>query len=140
MADGTEQIGPTSVAADVMARTLTDAVMTEGLLADRDDVLALFTWIEVGEGLRMANLGKSGTCRTVLFHVAADAPPTVWKRHLHPGGEITVVLFGSYKDADQVHWATTVQFAPAGSIHAPEPNDEETLLLVVWPDGVKILA
>ncbi len=106
---------------------------------ERQRLIDQFTWKTIDTGLNLAQVARVGDCRIVLFHIAKYAPKTIWKRHRHPAGEFTHVIFGSYQDENGVYTASTSQYSDPDSVHSPEPTGEETLLLVFWPAKVEIL-
>ena len=100
--------------------------------------LARFSWRDFGNGLSIARLAREGGKELVLYRIAADAAPDAFLRHEHVGGEFYLVLKGSIEDESGIYSAGEVVYLDAHSAHTPRARGE-TLVLVLWPDGVKLL-
>jgi anti-sigma factor ChrR (cupin superfamily) len=112
----------------------------KGFLDFRIDeaALARFPWRDFGNGLSMARLAREGGKELVLYRIAADAAPDAFLRHEHVGGEFYLVLKGSIEDESGVYSAGEIVYLDAHSAHTPRARGE-TLVLVLWPEGVRVL-
>ena len=115
-------------------RSLTDLV---ALRLD-EAALARFAWRDFGNGLSMARLAREGKKELVLYRIAEDAAPDAFLRHEHVGGEFYLVLKGSIEDESGAYGAGEIVYLDARSVHTPRARGE-TLILVLWPEGVKVL-
>lgn len=108
------------------------------LRIDTDDAaLSRLSWRDFGNGLRMARLAREGKGELVLYRIAADAAADAFVRHEHPGGEFYLVLRGKIADESGEFEQGDIVFLDPGSIHTPRAVGE-TLVLVFWPDGVRL--
>ena len=96
------------------------------------------TWRHFGNGLAMARLAREGRCELVLYRISADAAPDAFLKHLHRGGEFYLVLQGGIADETGEYREGDIVFLDAGSTHTPRAIGE-TVVLVLWPDGVRVL-
>ncbi len=94
------------------------------------------TWKDYGNGSRLGRLGRDGQTGLVLYHVQADAPADAFSPHTHTGGEAYLVLRGEVSDDDGTYPEGSMVWMKPGSRHTPRTKGE-TLILVLWPDGVK---
>lgn len=118
--------------------------MIRGTLRDIVDIQLAETgierlqWHDFGNGLSMARLAREGQREIVLYRVAADAAPDAFLRHEHIGGEFYFVLKGRIADETGEYGKGDIVFLDPRSVHAPHAIGE-TLVLVVWPEGVRIV-
>src|SRR5215470_17630577 len=124
----------TDEAMDAFHRTLSD------LMAIRLDEAALraLSWRDFGNGLSMARLKRAGKKELVLYRIAEDAPPDAFVRHEHVGGEFYLVLKGVIEDESGSYAAGDFVYLARESVHAPRARGE-TVVLVFWPEGVRVL-
>jgi anti-sigma factor ChrR (cupin superfamily) len=115
-------------------RTLSDLVT---LQVDEAGLNAL-PWRDFGNGLSMARLAREGKKELVLYRIAADAAPDAFLRHEHVGGEFYLVLKGAIEDESGSYAAGDLVFLDRQSVHTPRGRGE-TVVLVLWPEGVKVL-
>lgn len=101
-------------------------------------VLDQLPWRDFGNGLFMSRLAREGKRELVLYRIAADAPANAFLRHEHIGGEFYFVLKGKIADETGEYGAGEVVFLDPQSIHRPRAVGD-TLVLVLWPEGVRIL-
>ncbi|HEX9443935.1 MAG TPA: cupin domain-containing protein [Candidatus Binatia bacterium] len=106
-----------------------------------DDALGALSWRDFGNGLCMARLAREGRRELVLYRIAADAAPDAFLRHEHVGGEFYLVLKGAIEDETGSYGAGDVVYLDPKSVHTPHtPRGQgETIVLVLWPEGVRIL-
>jgi anti-sigma factor ChrR (cupin superfamily) len=106
-----------------------------------DQALDRLSWRDFGNGLSMARLAREGKRELVLYRVAADAAPDAFLRHEHVGGEFYLVLKGAIEDETGAYAAGDVVYLDPKSVHTPHtPRGKgETIVLVLWPEGVRIL-
>lgn len=102
-----------------------------------DDAFARLEWRDFGKGVQLAKLAREGEAGLVLYRVAADAPPDAFAPHRHTGGEAYLVLKGVIGDETGRYPAGSFVWLPPDSRHTPW-TEGETLVLVLWPQGVKI--
>lgn len=96
------------------------------------------SWRDFGNGLSMARLAREGRREIVLYRIQADADPNAFLKHEHPGGEFYLVLKGKIADETGEYEKGELVFLDPQSIHAPRAVGE-TVVLVVWPEGVRII-
>ncbi len=104
-----------------------------------DDAIGALPWRRYGNGLSMARLAREGRRELVLYHIATDAAPDAFLKHEHLGGEFYLVLKGKIVDETGEYNTGDVVYLDAQSVHAPRAIGD-TLVLVLWPDGVRIVA
>jgi len=102
------------------------------------EALDRLQWKDFGNGLSMARLAREGARELVVYRIGTDADPNAFLRHEHIGGEFYLVLRGSIEDETGVYQEGDIVYLDPGSIHTPRTRGE-TLVLVLWPQGVKIL-
>jgi anti-sigma factor ChrR (cupin superfamily) len=118
----------------VLRRSLNDLLSFE-----LDDTgLDRLSWRDFGNGLSMARLGRENNAEMVLYRIREGAAPDAFLKHEHLGGEFYLVLKGKIADETGDYQRGDVVFLPAQSAHTPRAVGE-TVVLVVWPAGVRIL-
>ncbi len=95
-------------------------------------------WRDYGNGLQMARLARAGKRELVLYRVSREAGPQAFLRHEHLGGECYLVLQGKITDETGEYSEGEIVFLDPKSVHTPRPVGE-TLVLVLWPEGVRIV-
>jgi anti-sigma factor ChrR (cupin superfamily) len=114
-----------------------------GFASIRVDEKALdrLSWRDFGNGLSMARLAREGKRELVLYRIAAGAARDVFLRHEHVGGEFYLVLKGAIADETGSYSAGDVVYLDPKSVHTPRvsPGAGETVVLVVWPEGVTVV-
>jgi anti-sigma factor ChrR (cupin superfamily) len=103
-----------------------------------DAGLDRLSWRDFGNGLSMARLAREKDAELVLYRIREDASPDAFLKHEHPGGECYLVLKGKIADETGEYQTGDVVFLPAQSAHMPRAIGE-TVVLVLWPAGVRIL-
>ncbi len=103
-----------------------------------DAALKELPWRDFGNGLSMARLARDGRRELVLYRISPDASPDAFLKHQHTGGEIYFVLKGSIADETGEYREGDFVFLDAKSIHTPRAIGD-TLVLVLWPEGVRII-
>ena len=95
-------------------------------------------WKDFGTGVRLGKLAREGDCSLVLYDADSDVEVEAFMPHMHPGGEAYLVLRGEvYYEAGTYPQGTLVWMDPE-TTHNPKTR-EKTLILVLWPKGVKIV-
>ena len=118
----------------VLRRSLNDFLSFE-----LDDAgLDRLSWRDFGNGLAMARLARENNAELVLYRIAEDASPNAFLKHEHLGGEFYLVLKGKIADETGEYERGDVVFLPPQSAHTPRAIGE-TVVLVLWPAGVRIL-
>ena len=121
-------------ASGVLRRSLNDFLHVEV-----DDVaLSRLQWRDFGNGLSMARLAREGARELVLYQIAADASPEAFVKHEHIGGEFYLVLKGKIADETGEYEKGDIVFLDAHSVHTPHAVGE-TVVLVLWPAGVRLV-
>jgi anti-sigma factor ChrR (cupin superfamily) len=121
-------------AASAFRRSLNDFVRIE---LD-EAALDRFDWRDFGNGLSMSRLARSDQRELVLYRIAADALPNAFLKHQHIGGEFYLVLKGKIADETGEYVKGDMVFLDPQSVHAPRAMGE-TVVLVFWPAGVRII-
>ena len=103
-----------------------------------DAALARLTWRDFGNGLEMSRLARQGKRELVLYRIAADASPEAFVKHEHLGGEFYLVLKGKIGDETGEYESGDVVFLDPQSVHTPRAIGE-TVVLVLWPAGVRLV-
>jgi anti-sigma factor ChrR (cupin superfamily) len=97
-----------------------------------------FNWRDFGNGLEMSRLAREGKRELVLYRIAADASPEAFLKHEHLGGEFYLVLKGTIADETGEYEKGDVVFLDPQSVHTPRVSGE-TVVLVLWPAGVRLV-
>lgn len=120
--------------AGVLRRSLND------FLSFQLDEAALdrLQWRDFGKGISMSRLARADKCELVLYRVAADAARDAFLKHEHIGGEFYLVLKGKIADETGEYEKGDIVFLDAKSVHSPYAVGE-TVVLVLWPAGVRIV-
>ena len=103
-----------------------------------EDALSRLPWRDFGNGLLMARLAREGRRELVLYQIRSGADPDAFLPHEHTGGEIYLVLKGRIADETGEYTEGDFVFLDSKSAHTPRAIGD-TLVLVLWPDGVRIL-
>jgi anti-sigma factor ChrR (cupin superfamily) len=118
----------------VLRRSLNDFLTLE-LDADALDRLS---WRDFGNGLSMSRLARAGKRELVLYRVQADASADAFVKHEHIGGEFYLVLKGKIADETGEYEKGDVVFLDPRSVHTPRAVGD-TVVLVLWPEGVRLV-
>jgi anti-sigma factor ChrR (cupin superfamily) len=118
----------------VLRRTLNDFVQ----IHVNGEGLQRLRWQDFGNGLSMARLVREQKRELVLYKIAADAAPDAFLKHEHIGGEFYLVLKGRIVDETGAYEEGDLVFLDPKSVHTPRAIGE-TLVLVLWPEGVRII-
>jgi anti-sigma factor ChrR (cupin superfamily) len=103
-----------------------------------DDALDALVWKDFGNGTRMARLAREGEAGIVVYRLAKGCASGAFQAHVHPGGEAYLVLRGAVVDESGEYPAGSIVWMSPGSRHTPRgASDGETVIVVLWPDGVK---
>ena len=86
----------------------------------------------------MARLAREGERELVLYRIEANADPKAFLKHEHIGGEFYLILKGGIADETGVYEEGDIVYLDPKSVHTPR-GIGETVVLVLWPAGVKIL-
>ena len=119
---------------EVLRRSLNDF-----LRIDIDDAaLGRLQWRDFGNGLAMSRLARAGQRELVLYRITADAARDAFLKHEHIGGEFYLVLKGKIADETGEYEKGEVVFLDPKSVHTPFAIGE-TVVLVLWPAGVRLV-
>lgn len=102
-----------------------------------DVALQKLEWKDFGNGLSMSRLAREGSRELVFYRIEAGAAPDAFLRHEHIGGEFYWVLKGAIQDETGLYEEGEVVYLDPHSVHAPRALGE-TVVLVLWPEGVKL--
>jgi anti-sigma factor ChrR (cupin superfamily) len=102
------------------------------------EALARLAWRDFGNGLSMCRLAREGARELVLYRIREDAAPDAFVKHEHVGGEFYLVLKGKIADATGEYEAGDLVFLDPRSVHTPRAIGD-TLVLVLWPEGVRLV-
>ena len=86
----------------------------------------------------MSRLARADKRELVLYRIAADAARDAFLQHEHIGGEFYLVLKGKIADETGEYDKGDVVFLDPKSVHTPYAIGE-TVVLVLWPAGVRII-
>ena len=103
-----------------------------------DTALDELAWRDFGNGLAMCRLAREGQAELVLYRIRADASHDAFLKHEHIGGEFYLVLKGKITDETGEYGEGDVVFLDRQSVHTPRAIGE-TIVLVFWPEGVRIV-
>ena len=95
-------------------------------------------WRDFGNGLSMARLARAGARELVLYRIEENADPNAFLKHEHIGGEFYLVLKGKIADETGAYSEGDIVYLDPKSVHTPRAEGE-TVVLVLWPEGVRIL-
>lgn len=102
------------------------------------EALDRLPWRDFGNGLSMSRLAREGQRELVLYRIAADASPNAFLKHEHIGGEFYLVLKGKIADETGAYERGDIVFLDPRSVHTPVALGD-TVVLVLWPAGVRII-
>ena len=102
------------------------------------EALERLSWRDFGNGLSMCRLAREGARELVLYRIREDAAADAFVKHEHIGGEFYLVLKGKIADETGAYGAGDLVFLDPRSVHAPRAVGE-TLVLVLWPEGVRLV-
>ena len=95
-------------------------------------------WRDFGNGLAMSRLAREDQRELVLYRIAANASADAFLKHEHIGGEFYLVLKGKIADETGEYEKGDLVFLDPHSVHTPRAVSE-TVVLVFWPAGVRIV-
>jgi len=96
-------------------------------------------WRDFGNGLEMSRLAREEQRELVLYRIAANASSDAFVKHEHVGGEFYLVLKGKIADETGEYEKGDIVFLDPHSVHTPRAVGE-TVVLVLWPAGIRIVA
>ena len=102
------------------------------------EALERLPWRDFGNGLSMSRLARGGAGELVLYRIEAGASPEAFLKHEHIGGEFYLVLKGKIADETGSYEKGDVVFLDRQSVHTPKAVGD-TVVLVLWPEGVRIV-
>jgi anti-sigma factor ChrR (cupin superfamily) len=100
--------------------------------------LERLSWRDFGNGLSMARLARVDQRELVLYRIRAGAATDAFLKHEHIGGEFYLVLKGKIADEIGEYAKGDLVFLDPRSMHTPRAVGE-TVVLVLWPAGVRIV-
>ena len=109
-----------------------------GISIDDDWLEENVRWKDFGTGVRLGKLAREGDCSLVLYDADSEVEVEAFMPHMHPGGEAYLVLRGEVYDESGTYPQGTLVWMDPDTTHNPKTR-EKTLILVLWPKGVKIV-
>jgi anti-sigma factor ChrR (cupin superfamily) len=119
---------------DLLRRSLNDFLSFEM----NESALDRLQWRDFGNGLAMSRLAREDQRELVLYRIAANASADAFLKHEHIGGEFYLVLKGKIADETGEYEKGDLVFLDPHSVHTPRAVGE-TVVLVFWPAGVRIV-
>ena len=95
-------------------------------------------WKDFGTGVRLGRIAREDSTSLVLYDADAEVEVEAFQPHMHPGGEVYLVLTGEVYDEFGTYPAGSIVWMDPETKHNPKTR-ERTLILVLWPDGVKVI-
>ena len=95
-------------------------------------------WKDFGTGVRLGRIAREDSTSLVLYDADAEVEVEAFQPHMHPGGEVYLVLTGEVYDEFGTYPAGSIVWMDPETEHNPNTR-ERTLILVLWPDGVKVI-
>ena len=95
-------------------------------------------WRDFGTGVRLGKIAREESTSLVLYDADPEVEVEAFKPHSHPGGEVYLVLEGEVYDEFGTYPKGSIVWMDPNSEHNPKTR-ERTLILVLWPDGVKMI-
>ena len=95
-------------------------------------------WKDFGSGVRLGRSAREDSTSLVLYDADAEVEVEAFQPHSHPGGEVYLVLEGEVYDEFGTYPKGSIVWMDPNSEHNPKTR-QRTLILVLWPDGVKVL-
>jgi anti-sigma factor ChrR (cupin superfamily) len=120
--------------AGLLRRSLNDFLSFEL----NETALDRLQWRDFGNGLAMSRLAREGQRELVLYRIAANASADAFLKHEHIGGEFYLVLKGKIADETGEYEKGDIVFLDPHSVHTPRAAGE-TIVLVFWPSGVRLV-
>ncbi len=93
-------------------------------------------WKDFGTGVRLGKLAREEKTSLVLYDCKSEVEINAFFPHSHPGGEAYLVLEGEVVDENGRYPKGSIVWMNPGSEHNPRTVGK-TLILVLWPNGVK---
>jgi putative transcriptional regulator len=118
----------------LLSRSLNDILRFDLNVAALDRL----EWRDFGSGLSMSRLAREGKRELVLYRLTAKADADAFLRHEHTGGEFYLVLKGKIADETGEYVEGDLVFLDPRSVHRPRAIGD-TMVLVLWPEGVRVL-
>ncbi len=109
-----------------------------GLSFDSEWLEENVRWKDFGTGVRLGRIAREESTSLVLYDADAEVEVEAFQPHMHPGGEVYIVLEGEVYDEFGTYPKGSIVWMDPGTKHNPKTR-ERTLILVLWPDGVKIV-
>ena len=109
-----------------------------GMNVNREWIDANVKWKDFGTGVRLGKLARQDKISLVLYDCECEVEVDAFVPHMHPGGEAYLVLEGEVYDDQGTYPKGSIVWMNPGSHHNPKTR-EKTLILVLWPNGVKTI-
>ena len=115
---------------------LVDMAPWLGFSIDREWLEANVKWRDFGTGVRLGRLHREGATSLVLYEADSEVEVDAFMPHTHPGGEAYIVLEGEVWDENGTYPTGSFIWMDRDTTHTPRTKGK-TLILVLWPEGVK---
>tara|TARA_B100001287_G_scaffold275605_1_gene283737 strand:+ start:817 stop:1257 length:441 start_codon:yes stop_codon:yes gene_type:complete len=109
-----------------------------GFTIDKQWLEDNIAWKDFETGVRLGKLKREEKCSLVLYDANSEVSVDAFMPHMHPGGEAYLVLEGEVWDDDGTYPTGSIVWMDKASKHNPKTRGR-TLILVLWPEGVKIV-
>ena len=107
-----------------------------GFNVDKEWLEENIRWKDFGTGVRLGRLYREDACSLVLYEADSEVEVDAFMPHSHPGGEAYIVLEGEVWDEDGTYPTGSLVWMNRNTTHTPRTRGK-TLILVLWPEGVK---
>jgi anti-sigma factor ChrR (cupin superfamily) len=103
---------------------------------DRDWLDKNISWRDFETGVKLGKLKREEKISLVLYEANSEVTVDAFMPHMHPGGEAYLVLEGEVWDEDGTYPTGSIVWMNRETTHTPKTRGK-TLILVLWPEGVK---
>jgi anti-sigma factor ChrR (cupin superfamily) len=103
---------------------------------DRDWLDKNISWRDFETGVKLGKLKREDKTSLVLYEADSEVTVDAFMPHMHPGGEAYLVLEGEVWDEEGTYPTGSIVWMNRETTHTPKTRGK-TLILVLWPEGVK---
>ena len=103
---------------------------------DRDWLDKYISWRDFETGVKLGKLKREEKTSLVLYEANSEVTVDAFMPHMHPGGEAYLVLEGEVWDEEGTYPTGSIVWMNRETTHTPKTRGK-TLILVLWPEGVK---
>ena len=94
------------------------------------------SWRDFETGVKLGKLKREEKTSLVLYEADSEVTVDAFMPHMHPGGEAYLVLEGEVWDEEGTYPTGSIVWMNRETTHTPKTRGK-TLILVLWPEGVK---